>query len=72
MITRCFFDGILLYLLLQVYQDGVHGDLSETYCVGNVDDESRNLVRVTRQCLDDAIALCKPSEKLSLIGNTIR
>lgn len=55
-----------------MYQDGVHGDLSETYCVGNVDDESRNLVRVTRQCLDDAIAVCKPNEKLSLIGNRIR
>lgn len=56
----------------QVYYDGVHGDLCETFLVGNVDDGGRRLVDISRKCLDSAINQCGPGVRLSTIGNTIR
>lgn len=43
---------------ISVYHDGFHGDLNETFFVGKVDDESKKLVRVTYECLDQAIKAC--------------
>lgn len=34
----------------------MHGDLNATFLVGEVDEESKRLVRVARECLDLAIA----------------
>jgi len=50
----------------------VHGDLCETFMVGNVDEPGRKLVQVSRMCLDAAISICGPGERFSTIGNTIR
>jgi len=33
------------------------GDLNETYFVGNVDEESRQLVKCTYECLEKAISI---------------
>jgi hypothetical protein len=33
------------------------GDLNDTYFVGNVDEASKQLVRVTYECLEKAIAI---------------
>lgn len=33
------------------------GDLNETYFVGNVDEESRRLVKCTYECLEKAISI---------------
>jgi len=33
------------------------GDLNETYFVGNVDEESRQLVKCTYECLEKAITI---------------
>ncbi len=40
---------------ITVCHRGFHGDLNETFFVGNVDEESKKLVRVTYECLDQAI-----------------
>ena len=50
---------------------GYHGDLNATYPVGNIDDESKKLIRTTRQCLDDAIKLCKPGALFRDLGKTM-
>ena len=55
-----------------MYVNGFHGDLSETILIGDVDDDGKRLVSVTKQCLDAAIAVCKHNECFSLIGKTIR
>ncbi len=44
-----------------MYYKGYHGDLNETFFVGNVDEKSKTLVRVTHECLDQAIAAGKSS-----------
>ena len=56
---------------LQVYYNGYHGDLSETYLVGDVDQEAKFLVDVARQCRDAAIALLRPGLRFSEIGRII-
>ena len=55
----------------QVYLDGFHADLSETYLVGNVDDAGRHLVEQARKCRDEAIKACGPERPISVIGNAI-
>jgi methionine aminopeptidase len=39
------------------YMSCYTGDLNETYFVGNVDEESRQLVKCTYECLDKAISI---------------
>ncbi|KAK6128983.1 hypothetical protein DH2020_037271 [Rehmannia glutinosa] len=50
---------------------GYHGDTSATYFVGEVDEEARNLVKVTTECLDKAISICAPGVEFNKIGKTI-
>ena len=38
-----------------MYYKGYHGDLNETFFVGNVDEKYKKLVKVTWECLDNAI-----------------
>lgn len=37
-----------------------HGDLNETFCVGEVDDEGKKLVKTAFHCLQAALKLVKP------------
>ncbi|KAJ1551433.1 Methionine aminopeptidase 1 [Nowakowskiella sp. JEL0078] len=50
-------DGDICNLDVSVFFNGYHGDLNETYLVGNVDEKGRKLVETTRNCLDQAIAM---------------
>ena len=43
---------IRLQIDVTVYLDGVHGDCSKTFLVGDVDDDGKRLVMVTEQCLE--------------------
>ncbi|XP_066543810.1 methionine aminopeptidase 1D, mitochondrial isoform X2 [Amia ocellicauda] len=56
---------------LKVYLNGYHGDTSETFLVGAVDERGRVLVEAARRCRDHAIAACQPGAPLCIIGNTI-
>ena len=42
---------------ITVYHGGFHGDLNETFFVGNVDDESRKLVQTAYECMMKGIAI---------------
>jgi len=50
----------------------VHGDTNATFFVGEVDEESRALVEVTKQCLDLGIAAVKPGGTVRDIGRAIQ
>ncbi|KAI8816675.1 peptidase M24, structural domain-containing protein [Fimicolochytrium jonesii] len=65
-------DGDIVNLDVSCMYDGFHGDLNETYCVGNVDDRGRQLVANTRACLDKAIAAVKPGVLYRDMGNIIQ
>lgn len=48
-------DGDIVNLDVTVYnQGGYHGDLNETFCVGNVDTDGRRLVQTAFECLQEA------------------
>ncbi|KAI8588871.1 peptidase M24, structural domain-containing protein [Geranomyces variabilis] len=65
-------DGDLVNLDVSCMYDGFHGDLNETYCVGNVDAAGRKLVATTRRCLDTAIAAVKPGMLYRDVGNIVQ
>ncbi|XVF73426.1 hypothetical protein PTKIN_Ptkin12aG0200900 [Pterospermum kingtungense] len=64
-------DGDIVNVDVTVYYKGVHGDLNETYFVGNVDEASRKLVQSTYECLDKAISIVKPGVRFREIGEVI-
>ena len=65
-------DGDIVNLDVTVYLDGVHGDTNATFLVGEVDEPSRQLVEVTRQCLDHGIAAVRPGARVRDIGKAIQ
>jgi methionyl aminopeptidase len=69
---RALLDGDIVNLDVTVFIDGVHGDTNATFLVGNVDDVSRRLVVVTRECLERGIAAVRPGRPLSDIGRAIQ
>lgn len=64
-------DGDIVNLDVTIWLDGVHGDTNATYGVGSVDDASKRLIDVTRQCLDRGIAAVAPGRPFSDIGRAI-
>jgi methionyl aminopeptidase len=64
-------DGDIVNIDVTAFIDGVHGDCSATVEVGEVDEESRRLVEVTRQCRDLGIAAVRPGRPVSDIGRAI-
>jgi methionyl aminopeptidase len=68
---RALQDGEIVNLDVTVFLDGVHGDTNATYLVGDVDEASRTLVRVTSECLDRGIAAVAPGRPISDIGKAI-
>lgn len=56
---------------ISVFKDGFHSDLNETYCVGEVADSSRRLIRAAYDSLQKAIAICKPGTLYREVGNVV-
>lgn len=52
-------DGDLCNVDITVYYQGFHGDLNETFFVGNVSEKHKNLVKVTYESLSKAIDIVK-------------
>ena len=64
-------DGDIVNCDVTVYHRGYHGDLNETYFVGNVGKKAKHLVKATYNCMNMAIDICKPGVKFSEIGEII-
>ena len=65
-------DGDVVNLDVTVYnRGGYHGDLNETFNVGNVDDEGKKLVRTAFDCLSAALAMVKPGTLYRDLGTAI-
>ncbi|XP_074608474.1 methionine aminopeptidase 1-like isoform X1 [Acropora palmata] len=65
-------DGDLLNIDITIYYNGFHGDLNETFFVGEVSEDSKQLVKVTHECISQAIDSVKPGVKYREIGNIIQ
>ncbi len=65
-------DGDIVNCDVTIYLDGMHGDTNATFLAGDVDEASRELVRVTRECLDRGIAAVRPGGQVRDIGRAIQ
>ena len=68
---RALVEGDIVNLDVTIYLEGVHGDCNATFPVGQIDDESRRLIEVTRECLERAIEQVGPGQPFNLIGKAI-
>ncbi|KAK9750338.1 hypothetical protein RND81_02G188900 [Saponaria officinalis] len=64
-------DGDIINIDVTVYLNGYHGDTSKTYLCGNVSEPLKQLVKVTEECLEKGIALCKDGASFNKIGKRI-
>lgn len=71
---RVLLDGDIINLDVTLYHEGFHGDLNETYYVGDkarADPDSVRVVEAARECLAEAIKLVKPGTLFRDFGNAI-
>eukprot|EP00873_Tetraselmis_striata_P025893 jgi/Tetstr1/446157/TSEL_003559.t1 len=64
-------NGDIVNVDVTAYFEGYHGDLNETYVVGDVDEESKNLVKVTYECLMKCVESVKPGVRFREMGEII-
>jgi methionyl aminopeptidase len=69
--TRVLQDGDIVNLDVTTYIGGVHGDTNATFLVGDVDPDSRELVRVTEECMWKGIEAVHAGRPVSDIGRAI-
>lgn len=71
---RVLLDGDILNIDVTLYHGGYHGDLNETYYIGEkarADPDSVRVVEAARECLDEAIKTVKPGQLFREFGNII-
>jgi methionyl aminopeptidase len=69
--SRPLADGDIINIDVTIFLDGVHGDTSVTFLVGDVDDHSRWLVNETRTAMDLGIDVVRPGQPVHAIGRAI-
>ncbi|GAA5900648.1 uncharacterized protein JCM6883_002911 [Sporobolomyces salmoneus] len=70
--ARPLVEGDIINLDVTLYHGGFHGDINATYPVGStVPQTNLDLIACARECLDEAIRLCKPGFQYQDVGKTI-
>ncbi len=64
-------DGDIINVDVTTIVNGYYSDMSRMYMIGNVSDEAKKLVEVTKECLDLGIKTVKPYMPVAEIGNAI-
>src|SRR5690348_11576303 len=64
-------DGDIVNVDVTAYLDGVHGDTNQTFCVGEVSQEARDLVDRTREATMRGVKAVAPGRPLNAIGRVI-
>ncbi|KAG7558726.1 Peptidase M24A methionine aminopeptidase subfamily 1 [Arabidopsis thaliana x Arabidopsis arenosa] len=80
-VNECMFHGIpdsrplqngdIINIDVAVYLDGYHGDTSKTFLCGDVNESLKQLVKVTEECLEKGISVCKDGASFKQIGKII-
>ena len=65
-------NGDIVNVDISVYFDGMHADLNETFCVGNVGDEGKRLIKATYDALMLSISEVKPGAMFRDFGPVIQ
>ncbi|GAA5953933.1 hypothetical protein JCM3765_000699 [Sporobolomyces pararoseus] len=70
--ARPLVDGDIINLDVTLYHGGFHGDVNGTYPVGSsVSQTNLDVISCARECLDEAIKLCRPGFLFQDVGKTI-
>lgn len=64
-------DGDIVSIDLVVLKNGFHGDAARTHLVGNVSDEAKKLVEVTKQAFFEGIKFAKEGNRVGDISYAI-
>ncbi len=64
-------NGDIINVDVTTIVDGYYSDMSRMYMIGDVSDEARRLVEVTKECMDEGIKCIKPYMPVGEIGNVI-
>ena len=64
-------EGDIVGIDIGLIKDGWHADSAETFAVGEISPEAEQLLRVTRECLELAIAAVQAGRRLSVIGTAV-
>jgi methionyl aminopeptidase len=67
-----FREGDLVSIDCGVLLDGYYGDAAVTFGIGEMSAEARQLMDVTRRCLEDAVAAVKPRARLGDVGAAVQ
>jgi methionyl aminopeptidase len=70
--TRVLKEGDVLSLDFGAVCEGYVGDCAKTVPIGEVSELAEKLMRVTRECLEHAIAVCRQENRLSDIGQAVQ
>lgn len=65
-------EGDIVSVDLCAYKNGFHGDGARTFCIGEVSEEKRKLVKVTEECFFQAIDGLKAGTPLYDIGYKVQ
>lgn len=65
-------NGDIVNVDITCVLSGYYGDASRMFIIGDVPDKTRELVEITRECLDLGIAQVFPSNRLGDIGHAIQ
>lgn len=65
-------EGDILSVDVGAVKDGFHGDAARTIAIGEIDEETAELVRVTKECFFEALKVAVPGNRLSDIGRTVQ
>jgi methionyl aminopeptidase len=69
---RPFQEGDIVNVDITVYYKGFHGDVNETYFVGEASESSKALVSAAKEGMMAAIAICGPGVHFKKIGQAIQ
>ncbi len=69
--SRPLAEGDIINIDVTIFIDGVHGDTSATFPVGDIDDASWRLVRETRAAMYAGLAAARSGVPVNVIGRAI-
>jgi methionyl aminopeptidase len=69
---RVLIEGDIISIDIGAKYNGYHGDSAWTYAVGNIDDNSQHLLKITEESLYQGINEAIPGERLSNISHAIQ
>ena len=70
--TQILQDGQIIGVDVGAVKNGYHGDAARTFLVGNVSEEKKRLVEVTRECFFEGIKGLKEGSRLGDIGARVQ